>query len=172
MKSIRPVVNLVAIAAIAFGAYYFLFPPAEKVIRKRISKLAEAISARPEGNIATAANVNRIGSFFHPNVSITVEGFGTEFGSVQGRGELQQMAMAARQRIGSISVDFFNIEVAIGPGKTNASASATVLVKLGNDNNTVTQQIQFQFERAGRDWLIRSANPAASQNPQNILKPE
>ena len=90
MKSMRPIINLIAVAAIAFGVYYFLFPPPEKVIRKRISKLSQAISARPEGNIATVANVNRIGSFFHPNISITVEGFGTEFASIQGRGELQQ----------------------------------------------------------------------------------
>jgi len=166
----RPIINLIAVAAIAFGVYYFLFPPPEKVIRKRISKLAYAISARPEGNIATVANVNRIGSFFHPNVSITVEGFGTEFASVQGRGELQQMAMAARQRVGVVSVEFFNVQVDV-TGKTSASATATVLVKLSNDNNPITQEIQLQFERLGRDWLIRSANPQP-QVPQNPLKPE
>ena len=167
----RPIVNLVAIAAIAFGLYYFLFPPPDKVIRKRISKLGQAISARPEGNIATIANVNRIGSFFHPNVSITVEGFGTEFASIQGRGELQQMAMAARQRVGIVSVEFFNVRMDVGPGKTNATASATVLVKLSTDNNPITQEIQLQFERLGRDWLIRSAGPQP-QNSQNPLKPE
>src|SRR5688572_29406118 len=144
----RPIINLVAVAAIAFGVYYFLFPPPEKVIRKRISKLGQAISARPEGNIATVANVNRIGSFFHPNVSITVEGFGTEFASVQGRGELQQMAMAARQRVGAVSVEFFNVQVDVA-GKTNASATATVLIKLSTDNNPITQEIQLQFERLG-----------------------
>ena len=167
----RPIINLIAVAAIAFGVYYFLFPPPDKVIRKRISKLAQAISARPEGNIATVANVNRIGSFFHPNVSITVEGFGTEFASVQGRGELQQMAMAARQRVGLVSVEFFNVQVDVGPGKTNANATATVLIKLSNDNNPITQEVQLQFERLGRDWLIRSANPQP-QTPQNPLKPE
>ena len=166
----RPIINLIAVAAIAFGLYYFLFPPPDKVIRKRIAKLGQAISARPEGNIATVANVNRIGSFFHPNVSITVEGFGTEFASVQGRGELQQMAMAARQRVGVVSVEFFNVQVDVA-GRTNASATATVLVKLSNDNNPITQEIQLQFERLGREWLIRSANPQP-QIPQNPLKPE
>lgn len=137
------------------------------MIRKRISKLGEAISARPQGNIATVANVNRIGSFFHPNVSITVEGFGTEFGSVQGRGELQQLALSARQRVGAISVEFFNVQVQLSPEKTNATASATALVKIDNDNNPTTQEIQFQFEKVGRDWLIRSAGPQ-----QKSLKPE
>ena len=137
------------------------------MIRKRISKLAEAISARPQGNIATVANVNRIGSFFHPNVSITVEGFGTEFASIQGRSEVQQVALAARQRVGAVSVEFYNVQVQPGPGKTNATASATALVKIENDNNPITQEIQFQFEKMGRDWLVRTAIPQ-----QNPLKPQ
>jgi hypothetical protein len=166
VKSIRPIVTFVAIAAIAFGIYYFLFPPADKVIRKNIARLSAAISARPEGNISTVANVNRIGSFFHPNVSITVEGFGTEFGSVQGRGELQQMAMAARQRLGSVSVEFFNIEVLLGPEKTNATATATVLVKINDDSNPTTLPVELQFEKVGRDWLIRSAAPQKSLKPE------
>jgi hypothetical protein len=167
LKSIRPIVTVLAVAAIAFGIYYFLFPPPEKVIRRRIARLAEAISAQPKGNIATVANVNRIGSFFHPNVSITVEGFGAEFGSIQGRGELQQLALSARQRVGAVSVEFFNIQVQPGPEKTNATASATALIKIGNENNPATQEIQFQFEKLGRDWLIRSAAPQ-----QKSLKPE
>jgi hypothetical protein len=77
LKSARPIITLLALAAIALGIYYFLFPPPEKVIRKRIAKLAEAISSQPKGNISIMAIVNRIGSFFHPNVSITVVGFGT-----------------------------------------------------------------------------------------------
>jgi hypothetical protein len=152
---------LVAIAAIAFGIYYFVFPPPEKVMRKRLKSLAEAISAKPKGNIATVANVNRIGSFFHPNVSINVTGAGADIGSVQGRGELQQAAMTARQRLSAIIVEFYNIEVLV-KGKTNATASATALVRLNDDNNANSQQVKFEFEKVGRDWLIRSTT---AQNP-------
>jgi hypothetical protein len=161
LKSIRILITLLAVGAIAFGIYYFLFPPPEKVIRKRLTRLAESISTRPQGNIATIANVNRIGSFFHPNVSITVEGFGTEFASVQGRGELQQIAVAARQRIGSISVEFYNVEITVAD-KTNATATATAMIKLNDDPNANIQEIQLAFEKVDRDWLIRSATPAKS----------
>jgi hypothetical protein len=161
LKSIRTLITLLAFGAIAFGIYYFLFPPPEKVIRKRLTRLAESISTRPQGNISTMANVNRIGSFFHPNVSITVEGFGTEFASVQGRGELQQIAVAARQRIGSISVEFYNVEITVA-GKTNATATATAMIKLNDDPNANVQEIQLAFEKLDRDWLIRSATPAKS----------
>jgi len=160
VKALKPIITLLAIGAIAFGIYYLFFPPAEKVIRKRLGKLAAAISTRPQGNIATIANVNKIGSYFHPNVSITIEGFGREFGSVQGRGELQQMALAARQRVGSVTVEFYNINIQVGSEKTNATASATALVKVGEETNPAVQELNFQFEKFQREWLIRSAVPA------------
>jgi hypothetical protein len=162
MKSIRTIIPLLAIAAIAFGIYYWLFPPPEKVIRKRLTKLAEAISSRPEGNISTMANINRIGSFFHPNVSITIEGFGQNIGSVSGRGELQQAALAARQRLTSISVEFYNVEVLVAPSKTNATATATAIVKINDDANAQVQEVKMEFEKYDRDWMIRSAVPSKS----------
>ena len=162
MKPLRTIITLLAIGAIGFGIYYWLFPPPEKVIRKRLTKLSEAISARPQGNIATVANVNRIGSFFHSNVSISVEGYGADLGSVQGRGELQQTALAARQRVGSISVEFYNINITVAPSKTNATVTATAIIKLNDDANANVQEVQLTFEKLDRDWLIRSAAPAKS----------
>ena len=159
MRALKPIITFLAAAAIFFGIYYLLFPPVEKVIKGRLEKLAKAISARPSGNISAMANVNKIGSFFHPNVSITVQGFGQDFASVQGRGELQQMAIGARQRIGAVSVEFYNVQVTPGPDKTNATASATALVKINDDPNAIVQEVQVQFEKAGRDWLIRSVVP-------------
>ena len=169
MKHLRSIITLLAIAAIGFGIYYYLFPPPHKVIRKRLTRLAEAISARPEGNIGTMANVNRIGSFFHPNVSITLEGFGADVASVQGRGELQQMALAARQRVSAISVEFYNIAIVVGTEKTNANVSATAIVKLNDDANAMVEEINFTFEKYDRAWVIRSATPVKS--PED-LKPE
>lgn len=166
MKSVRTIITLLAVAAIGFGIFYWLFPPPEKVIRKKLTRLAESISSRPEGNIATMANVNRIGSFFHPNVTISVEGYGADLTSVQGRGELQQAALAARQRLGSISVEFYNVEILVAPGKTNATVSATAIVKINDDANAQVQDMKFEFETYDRDWLIRSASPSKSLKVQ------
>ena len=160
MKSIRTLITIVAVAAIGFGIYYWLFPPPEKVIRKRMTKLAEAVSARPQGNISTMANVNRIGSFFHPNVSITVEGFGQNLGSVQGRAELQQTALAARQRLSAISLEFYNVDILVAPSKTNATVSATAIVKINDDANAQVQEINLEFEKYDREWMIRTATPS------------
>lgn len=125
-----------------------------------MTKLAEAVSARPQGNISTMANVNRIGSFFHPNVSITVEGFGQNLGSVQGRGELQQTALAARQRLSAISLEFYNVDILVAPSKTNATVSATAIVKINDDANAQVQEINLEFEKYDREWMIRTATPS------------
>src|SRR5688572_17083944 len=112
------------------------------------------------------ANVNRIGCFFHPNVSISVEGFGPVAGSVHGRGELQQIALAARQQLRSISVEFYNINVIVGPTETNATATATALVNVHADPIANLQHLELAFEKLDRDWLIRSATPSKALKPQ------
>jgi hypothetical protein len=56
--------------------------------------------------------------------------------------------------------------VQVAPEKTNATARATVMVKLGNDNNPITQPVEIQFTKEGRDWLILSANPQKSLKPE------
>lgn len=160
MKPLKPIIFLALAAAIAFTIYSVFFPPAEKVITKRLRALAEAISARPGGNIAKVANVSKIGSHFHPEVRIALEGFGREVASVNGRGELEQAALAARNNVGSVAVQFYNIQVQVQPSKTNATVNLTALVNINDQADPAMQEIRFEMEKAGRQWLIRSATPA------------
>jgi hypothetical protein len=160
VKYLRPTLQVALLGAAAFAVWYFLFPSPEKVIEKKIQALAGVISENPPGNISKVANVNRIGSFFHPNVSIHLEGFRREVSSVQGRGELEQMAMGVRQNNFAISIHFSNIHIAVGPDKTNATVLLTAEVKLADQTEPVVQDIRMAFEKAGRAWLIRSATPA------------
>jgi hypothetical protein len=159
MKPLKPIVFLALAAAIAFAIYSLFFPPAEKVITKNLKSLASAISSNPGGNIARVANVSKIGSFFHPNVQISLQGFGREVASVSGRGELEQMALAARQNLGSIKVQFFNIAVHLAESGTEARVNLTALVNINNQTDPAVQPVQIQMERVERKWLIRSASP-------------
>jgi hypothetical protein len=159
VKLARPLFPLVLLAAGLWSAWHFFFPPPEKVIQKRLQKLAAAISENPQGNIGKVANVNRIGSFFHPNVSLNVEGFGREFSTVQGRGELEQMAMGARQNGIGVEVLFSNIHVRAQRGDTNATAVVTAEVRLNGQKEPIVQDIRLGFEYLDRTWLIRSVNP-------------
>jgi hypothetical protein len=153
-------------AAIVFAVYSIFFPPAEKVITKRLKNLASAISAKPGGNIARVANVNKIGAFFHPNVRVSLEGFGRDVGSISGRGELEQMALSARQNLSGISVEFYNIVVQVDDSKTRAAARLTALVKINDQNDPAVQDIALELEKEGRTWLIRSVSPARTVQVQ------
>lgn len=163
MKPLKPIILLGLAAAIIFAIYSVFFPPAEKIIKKRLEKLAAAISARPTGNIARVANVNKIGSFFDPNVRITVEGFGREFSSLNGRGELEQAALAARQNMSSVKVQFYNLAVQVGESRTNATVQMTALVNLNDQADPTVQDVTVELVKEGRSWLVLSAKPAASR---------
>jgi hypothetical protein len=160
VKALKPVVQLLILAVIAFALWHYLFPPPERVIEKKLQALAETVSQNPEGNISRVANVNRIGNFFHPNVTINLEGFGREASSIQGRGELEQNAMGIRQNNFRIKVIFSNLHIAVGPEKTNATALVTAEVTLNDQKEPIVQDIRLVFEKFDRAWLIRSATPA------------
>jgi hypothetical protein len=160
VKALKPIVQLLAVAVVAFALWHYLFPPPERVIEKKLNALAEIISQNPQGNISKAANVNRIGNFFHPNVSINLEGFGRDVSSLQGRSEIEQTAMAVRQNNIPISVIFSAIHITVGPEETNASAIVTAEVKLNDQKEPIVQDIRLTFEKFDRSWLIRSATPA------------
>jgi hypothetical protein len=163
LKPLKPIIFAALAAAIVFAVYSVFFPPAEKVIAKRIRGLGEAISARPGGNIGKVANVSKIGSYFHPEVRIALQGFGREVASISGRGELEQAALAARNTVGSVAVKFYNLSILVGPSKTNATVTLTALVNINDQPDPAMQEIRFEMEKAGRQWLIRTASPAGRQ---------
>ena len=160
MKALKPILQIVILGAIAFAVWRYLFPPPEKVIRRKIEALAQTVSENPQGNISRVANVNRIGAFFHPNVTISLEGFGREVASVNGRGELEQMALGVRQNNIRIKADFSNIHIQVEPDETHASAVVTAEVTLNDQAQPIVQDIRLSFEKYERAWLIRSAEPA------------
>ena len=162
MNLLKPVILFGFAAAVIFAVYSIFFPPAEKVIAKRLKGLAGAISANPGGNIARVANASKIGGFFHPNVQISLQGFGREAASVSGRGELEEMALAARQNVGGIKVQFYNIEILVAEDKTAARVNLTALVNLDNREDAVVQPMRMEMEKVERSWLIRSVVPGAS----------
>jgi hypothetical protein len=164
LKLLKPILKLGLLVALAFGIWYFFFPPPEKAIRKQLSKLSTALSASPQGNIAKVANVNRIISFFHPEVSINLERFGREVETVQGRNELQQIAFAARQSALGLTVKIENINIRLDDSGTNATVYATAVVAIGNQTEPIVQDIKIGMEKVNRDWLIRSATPGKTFN--------
>ena len=159
MKVAKPVFWVLLAALAGWAVWNLFFQPPARIIEKRLEKLAAAISENPQGNISKVANANRIGSFFHPNVSISLEGFGRDVASIQGRGELEQMAMGARQRDLQLQVQFSNMHIQAERGETNASALVTVEVRLNDQRDPVVQDVRLSWEKMDGSWVIRSAEP-------------
>jgi len=159
VRWIRPILVVVLLGAAAFGIWRFLFPPPEKVIRKNLEKLAAAVSENPQGNIARVAGANRIASFFHAEVTVNLQGFGREVEAINGRSELQQMAMAARQNVGNISMAFPNIHVTVAPDRETAQAIVSVVVNLNRGGDPIAQDLKLGFAKVERAWLIKTVEP-------------
>ncbi|HTG45958.1 MAG TPA: hypothetical protein VK633_15670 [Verrucomicrobiae bacterium] len=160
MKFAQPILKFALLIVVAVGLWIFLFPAPEKVIRKKLEKLAQTVSENPQGNISRVANVNRIGSFFHPKISINLEGFGREVASINGRGELEQMALGVRQNNFRISVRFSTIHIVVDADESNATAIVGAEVKLNEQAEPIVQDLHVRLEKVDRAWLIRSVEPA------------
>jgi hypothetical protein len=160
LKFLKPALQFLVLAVIAFLVWRYLFPSPEKVIRRKIEALEKTVSENPQGNISRVANANRIGAFFHPNVAINLEGFRRNVSSVQGRGELEQMAMGARQNGFSVTVRFSNIHIEVDPDKTSATALVAAEVTVNDQAEPAVQDLRLGFEKSERAWLIRTVEPA------------
>src|SRR4051812_37353881 len=157
MKLPKAIFWILLLGLAGWAVWYFVFPPPERVIRQRLEKLAVSISQQPQGNISKLANVNYIGSFFHPNVSINVEGFGRDLSSISGRGELEQMALGARESGVQVHVEFSNLHIEAARGDTTANALITAEVTLNDQKQPIVQDLRLTFEKLDRKWLILSA---------------
>lgn len=159
MKIAKPAIQLLLLGVIAFTIWYYFFPPPERVIRKNLSKLAEKVSARPQGNIATVANASSIAGYFHPRVELNLQGFGRGVEVISSRLEVQRMALAARQNVGWIEVKFNNVHVQVAEDKQTAAVNLTAVVRIEGQEQPLVQDVKVLFEKLERDWLIRSIQP-------------
>lgn len=159
MKLLRPALQLFILGGLAFVIWYYFFPPPERVIRQSLADLAAEVSESPQGNIARVANVNSIASHFHPEVVLDLSGFGRGVETISSRGELQRMAMAARQNLESLDVKFNNVHVQVAPDRQSARVNLTAVVRIQDLRDPAVQDIVISFENHEGDWLIRGIQP-------------
>ena len=159
MKLLRPALQLFILGGIAFAIWYYFFPPPERIIRQNLEGLAAEVSESPQGNIARVANVNSISSYFHPEVVLDLQGFGRGIEVISSRGELQRMAMAARQNVESLNVKFNNVHIQVAEDGQSARVNLTAVVRIDTMQDPAVQDINVRFENHEGDWLIRSIQP-------------
>jgi hypothetical protein len=153
-KSFRILVAITFLA-ISFFAWRFLFPSPERVIRSRLQELATLASYQAnEGAIAKAYNATQISGFFTPDVVVTgdIPGYGNL--TVNGRDNLMQGALAARQRIAALKVEFLDVNVTIGSDGQTAVANLTAKATASGERDFSVQEFNFMLKKVDGKWLI------------------
>ena len=148
------IILLAMLGALGYWAWTLFFPSPEKEIRKQLNALAQEASFAPkQGLVAQAWKATVLGSFFTPDVQVTISVPGTEH-SINGRAELLQAALAVRQMRESLKVDFPDIKVVVAPGKEAAVVNLTARGKVSGQKDYYLQELRLRLIKIKRDWLI------------------
>ncbi len=143
-----------ALLALGLWGWHLLFPSPEQVIRKRLTELAQAVSfSAKEAPLAKLANAQNLTAFLASDVEITVDVPGQSRRTFSGRDELVEAAIAARSVVGSLSVQFFDINVSVAPDKQTAIVNLTARGKVPGEDLLV-QELKFLLKKIGHDWMI------------------
>jgi hypothetical protein len=143
-----------ALVALGFWGWRVFFPSPEELIRKRLGELAKAASfSSKEGLLATAWNASMLGEYFTPDVQVTVDVPGNQH-TISGRDELLQAAVGARSAVGSLSIEFPDIKVAVAPGKDTAVVNLTARGKIPGQRDSYLQELRLRMTKIKRDWFI------------------
>jgi hypothetical protein len=150
----KRLILLAALVAVGYWGWTVCFPSPEKVIRKRLVELAHTASFSPnEGVVAKGWNATLLAGFFTTDVQVTISIPGTEH-SITGRDELIQAALGARQYVGSLKIDFPDINVVVAPGKEAAVVNLTARGKTAGQKDFYLQELRLRLIKIKRDWLI------------------
>ena len=146
------VVIVAVLVAAGWLAWRVLFPSQERIIRKRLTELAEVASFSKEGPLAQVINVEKFGSFFGPEVIINMDVRGSSRQSVAGREALLTAMRAARVTVGWLTVTFLDVGVVLGADKTSAMVNLTAQAKWPGDFQV--QELQLTMRKIDGDWVI------------------
>ena len=146
---------LTLFAALAFWLWTVCFPAPEKVIRQRLDKVATLLSFNSkEGNIARVANVLQLTGSFAPNIEITVDAPAQSQQAFHGRDEIHTAALAARQNLAGLAVEFVDQTITLTPDKTEATVILTGKARVSGDRDLFVQELKFRLQKINGEWLI------------------
>lgn len=140
---------------IALLIWRIFFPNHERLIRKRLTELAQFCSFPPSQPPLTALkDTQRAVSFFTSDAEIIINVPNYPVEKISGREELRQKALAAHGFVAGVEVEFLDMAIKIAPDKRSATAILTAKARLGSEKDFSLQELKFTMKRDGRDWLI------------------
>jgi hypothetical protein len=154
------VLVLLVLGAGGYFLYRQLFPPHEQRIRQTLRHAAGTVSFRPEtGNLARLAAINRLTTFFTPDVEILVDMPGAASRRLVGRDEVRQVAAGTRSAVQSLEVRLRDIAVELESGKELARVHVVVDVRVDGDGDPWIAEFKLVMVSTEGDWLIHRIEP-------------
>jgi len=158
MKTVFRLVLLAALAAGGFWLWTVLFPSPEKVILRKIARLATTATFRTnDNNLTRAGKAMKLVSFFAPDGQITFDATGYPARTLSGRDEIKEAALAGFTGLTQLKVQFLDATVRFGADRQTADVSCTARVDAGDSKDYDVQEIRFQLKKVDGDWLITLA---------------
>jgi hypothetical protein len=148
-------VLLAVLGVVGFYLWRWLFPDPELEIRRRVQEVAQLASfANNEGPLAKAANAHKLTTYFSLDATVVVEGSGQPQIRISGQQELLQTALAARQNLASLKVEFLDVTVALSNAKQAAQVNLTARARVPGERDELIAELNFFFKKIEGDWLI------------------
>lgn len=155
MKIAIRLILLAALIALGVWLWGILFPSPEKIIRKRLAKVAAAASFVPnEGSLTRMVNVTTFGGYFSSDAQVSLDAPGRERHEISGRDEITKVAMAARNTLSSLKVEFLDMNVSVSDDNQSATVDLTAKADTATEKNFVVQEMKFILKKIDGEWLI------------------
>jgi hypothetical protein len=155
MRILLRLVLLAAVIALGYWLWTVCFPPPEKILRRQLQGVAACASFGPdEGALAKAANAEKLGGYFSPDVKIHFDTMDTGQHSLEGRDEVVQAAYAVRSQLTNIRVKFEDIAIALGADKESATVELTARANARGQDDYFISEMRFTFKKIDGQWLI------------------
>jgi len=163
MKKWLPrLVALGVLAALGVWGWRAWFPDPEKLIRRRLDELAEAVSFGPrDGPLALLTNPGKVASFCAQDVRVNVTNFGYSQ-TLNGREDVQRAAAMARSAYTSLNIKFPDILVRLASDKQSAVVETTLRGQASGVRDLQMLELRFTMRHIDGEWLIAAVDTASA----------
>ena len=150
--------SLVVLGLLAAGGLWgwrVRSPSPEKAIRQRLVDLARTASYGPkDGGLARMLDADKLAGFFTGDAEVKVE-VSNAFENLSGRENLREAAMSARAAFASLSVHFYDMNIALGADRQSAEVDLTATGKVSGEQDPEVCELKFLLKLIGGEWMIR-----------------
>lgn len=155
MKWALRLLLLAGLLAAGFWLYTIFFPGPEKLIRKRLERVAELASITPgQGLLSRGASIQELANCFDSQIEITINWRGHSEHSLAGRDEIIEAAKLAHGRFKSLQFEFLDMNVLLAPDKQSATVNLTAKVTSSEDRDFQVQELKITLKKVNGEWLI------------------